>query len=129
MPTDFDTKKPHSPAWTFGISRDHYSKVYYETNKMLDKNVPGPGKYNYLKNFGSEAFKYSMSGFKDGTVLNKPSNTPGPGQYPIISINPGGKYPLSKMKNATGIVFGASKEQRFIYSCKSFIIKFNPLIN
>ena len=39
MPTDFDPNKPHTPSWTFGISRGYYDKVYYETNKMLDKNV------------------------------------------------------------------------------------------
>ena len=26
-PTDFDTKKPKSPAYTFGISRQFYEKV------------------------------------------------------------------------------------------------------
>lgn len=25
--SDFDTKKPHSPAFTFGISRHYYEKV------------------------------------------------------------------------------------------------------
>ncbi len=27
MPTDFDTKKPHLPSFTFGISRSFYEKV------------------------------------------------------------------------------------------------------
>ena len=121
MHSDFDPKNPHTPAWTFGISRDHYEKVYYETNKMLDKNVPGPGKYNYLKPFGSEATKFSMYGKGEGKNLNQTSRVPGPGQYPIVSINPGGKYPLSNMKNATTIVFGQSKEKRFNYSCKIVI--------
>jgi hypothetical protein len=27
LPTDFDTKHPHSPSFTFGISRSFYDKV------------------------------------------------------------------------------------------------------
>lgn len=117
MPTDFDPKKPHLPAYTFGISRNYYEKVYYDTNKMLDKNVPGPGKYNYLKSFGSEASKYSMLGKGEGKGLSETARVPGPGQYPIISINPTGKYPVSNMRNATAIVWGQSKEKRFNYLC------------
>ena len=118
FPTDFDPKKPHTPSWTFGISRSYYDKVYYETNKMLDKNVPGPGKYQYLKPIGSESQKFSMLGRRLDKNIDRKSKSPGPGEYPIISINPGGKYPLSAMRNATTIVFGMSKEKRFNYSCK-----------
>jgi hypothetical protein len=122
LPSDFDAKKPHTPAWTFGISRSYYDKVYYESNKMFDKNVPGPGKYKYLKPFGSDANKFSIYGKGESKNLAKTSRSPGPGEYPIISINPNGKYPLSNMKNATNIAFGLSKEKRFNYSCKFIII-------
>lgn len=113
MPTDFDVKKPKTPAWSFGISRAYYEKVFCEANKMFDKDVPGPGKYNYLKPFGSESSKYSIS--SRGNSVSKSSKVPGPGEYPLISINPTGKYPLSKMKNVTSIVWGISKEKRFNY--------------
>lgn len=119
--SDFDTKKPHSPQWSFGISRSAYDKVYYETNKMFDKNVPGPGKYDYLKPFGTGALKFSMYSKGENKDIKGKSKLPGPGEYPIISINPNGKYPISHYKNATTICFGASKDKRFNYSCMSYI--------
>lgn len=120
MPSEFDTKRSSSPKFTFGIARDFYEKVYYETNKMLDKNVPGPGKYNYLKSFGSEASKFSITG-KQPDHHSKGQN-PGPGQYPLFSINPQGKYPVSNVKNTASISF-ATKSERFKYTCKFIYLK------
>jgi hypothetical protein len=116
--SDFDKKAPHLPAWTFGISRAYYEKVYYDTNKMLDKNVPGPGKYNCGRPFGSEAYKFTMRGKSEDKKLSAQSKVPGPGEYPCLALKPDGKYPLSKFKNMTNICFGANKAQRFNYNCK-----------
>lgn len=113
--SDFDPKKSHSPSWTFGISRSHYDKVYYETNKTIDKSVPGPGKYSTLKPFGDDSVKFSIRGKLEEKNLNQTSKYPGPGEYPTLSTNPTGKYYPSKFKNATNIIFGASKSQRFNY--------------
>ena len=33
--SDFDKEHPHSPCFSFGVGRDKYSTVYYETNKMI----------------------------------------------------------------------------------------------
>jgi hypothetical protein len=121
--SDFDKKSPHLPAWTFGISRDHYEKVYYETNKMNDKNVPGPGKYDCLKPFGSEAYKFSIRGKTEDKKLSNQSKVPGPGEYPSVSIKPDGRYPLSKFKNTSNIIFGLNKGQRFNYQCKKIWLK------
>lgn len=119
LPSDFDRKHLHAPAFTFGVSRHYYDKVYYETNKMFDKNVPGPGKYNYLKPFGNEALKYSIHGGKiEGKQAHGSYKGPGPGQYPSITLKPDGKYPVSNFRNTTGIVWGLSKEKRFNYMCK-----------
>jgi hypothetical protein len=81
---------------------------------MFDKDVPGPGKYNYLKSFGADAHRFSISCKLDNKNKKK-ATCPGPGEYPIVSINPNGKYPLSGMRNATSIVFGANKGERFNY--------------
>lgn len=115
-------KKPHSAQYTFGISRSYYDKVYYETNKMFDKNVPGPGKYNYLKAFGTGAPKFSMYGKEGSKSVSHQTKYPGPGEYPIISINPNGKYPNSNYKNATNIIWGSNKDKRFNYSCIVFYL-------
>ena len=123
IPSEFNPKKPHTPSYSFGISRNYYEKVYYESNRNFDKNVPGPGKYNYLKPFGSDTFKFSLYGKGDSKTFSQTSKSPGPGTYPIVSINPNGKYPLSNMKNATAIIFGHSKEKRFNYSCKLNLFK------
>jgi len=118
--SDFDTKAPHSPQWTFGLSRECFEKVYYETNKTIDKNVPGPGKYDYLKPFGNDANKFSIRGKGDHKGLSASSKVPGPGEYPILSMNPTGKYPYSNVKNATNIVWGSSKSPRFNYNLNNF---------
>jgi hypothetical protein len=124
IPSDFDKEHPYSPKWSFGIGREHYGKVYYETNKMLDKDVPGPGKYNYLRTFGIDAAKYSIKGKPNDKGISGKNTVPGPGEYPItVQINKDGRYPVSQFKNATKIIFGADKSQRFNYSCnKEFII-------
>ncbi len=96
---------------------------------MIDKNVPGPGRYDYLKPFGTEASKFSIFGKPDSKGMSRTSKIPGPGEYPIVSINPQGKYPLSNMRNATAIVFGSNKEKRFNYSCKIHIIQLIKILD
>ncbi len=116
MHSDFDPKKHEHQAYSFGIGRNFYEKVYCEASSFGDKSIPGPGNYNVLKGFGNESSKYSMLGREKG-ISNK-SKIPGPGEYHIPSINERGRYPLSKMKNATGIVWSSSKAKRFTYESK-----------
>lgn len=109
--SDFDLNNSFTPRYSFGIGRDKYEKVYHECNKYIDKLIPGPGKYNILKQFGSDAFKYSMKGRNNST--GKELTTPGPGAYPnSIQINDKGKYFLSKVANIAQINFGADKSKR-----------------
>jgi hypothetical protein len=128
-PSDFDAKKPHSPAYSFGISRHYYDKVFYETTKMYDKNVPGPGKYDYLKPFGSNSLKFSIVGRPNKLNLSQSDKQPGPGQYPTIAINPSGKYPLSSFKNSSSIIFGQNNAKRFNYTCNLIYTLFINLID
>lgn len=80
---------------------------------MLDKNVPGPGKYQTSKPFGSEAPTYSILGKGVDRVLQAKSKEPGPGDYKIVQLNEQGKYPLSRFRNTPGITFGLNKSMRF----------------
>ena len=64
--SDFDpgqsvvsTKK----AFTFGVSREAYDKVYIPSQKIsVEKNLPGPGQYTLLSSIGYEGRKYSLQG-------------------------------------------------------------------
>ena len=74
-----------------------------------------------MKRLGEGGPKFSIYGKiaeKNNDIKLK---IPGPGEYKSLSTNPLGKYPISGIKNATNIIFGASKEKRFKY--KSKIIK------
>lgn len=115
MQSDFDPKKHEHAAYTFGIARHFYEKVFCEASTFGDKAVPGPGNYNFVKSIGHDCPKFSMKGKGLNKELSSKSKIPGPGEYPIISMNLRGRYPLSKMRNATGIVWSSSKAKRFVY--------------
>jgi hypothetical protein len=88
---------------------------------MIDKDVPGPGKYDCLKAFGSDSNKFTMATKPESKAYGNKNTVPGPGQYPvIIQTNIDGKCPLSQFKNATKIVFGADKTTRFKYESNFF---------
>lgn len=112
---DFDPKKSSAPAFTFGVARSFYDKVYCEANKMLDKNVPGPGLYTIRKEFGSDASKFTMVGKGKDLTKRLKANEPGPGQYKYVGMTVEGKYPLSQFNNTATITFGVNKEKRFNY--------------
>ena len=115
---DFDPKKSSAPSFTFGVARSFYDKVYCEANKMLDKNVPGPGLYTIRKPFGSDASKFTMVGKGKDLVNRKKSNEPGPGDYKFIKTTVEGKYPLSQFRNTATITFGVNKDKRFRWNTK-----------
>ena len=115
--SDFDQSNPHSPRYTFGLGRDKFTKAYCEGTKMFDKNIPGPGKYNITRPFGSDAAKYTMKGKYKPSSYEMRGNEPGPGAYPDpIKINERGKFPSSRYTNVHEVNFGADKTRRFIYS-------------
>jgi hypothetical protein len=83
---------------------------------MIDKDVPGPGKYDCLKTFGSDSQKFTMAIKPESKGFGNKNTVPGPGQYAItVQTNKDGTCPLSQFKNATKIIFGADKTQRFKY--------------
>jgi len=113
--SDFDQGHPHSPKWTFGISRNHYDKVFYESGKIIDKNVPGPGIYDVLKPFGKDSPKYTLRGRSQEGEKVKKLIVPGPGEYTSISTSTSGKYPLSKYKNTSNIIWSHNKSKKLDY--------------
>ena len=124
---DFDKDaRPRGACYSFGLSREKYKKVYCPGYKYIDKNIPGPGKYNSflntIGNMGSPAYtlrpKCGNSSWK-----NKLMDNPGPGEYDsTIGINSYGKYPISKIPNIKSRNFGIDRINRFKnYRCKIII--------
>ena len=60
--SDFDKTDPHGRAFSFGIAREAYSKVYLKESPPVDASIPGPGSYAIPPKIGNEASKYSMKG-------------------------------------------------------------------
>ena len=127
---DFDMDaKPRGVSYSFGESRDKYGKVCCPGYKNLDKNVPGPGKYNSMLNttgnMGSPAFTFRP---KCGELNwnNKLMNNPGPGAYDsVFKINESGKYPVSRVQNVKSRNFGIDRIDRFSnYKCKKIYFLF-----
>lgn len=119
IPSSFNGKKPNGPSYSFGISRDFYDKVYCDSNIIYERNVPGPGQYKIKPIFGEDSPKYSLAGrTEENKFADFKNKVPPPNEYKnVIGINATGKYPVSNVKNAKNIVFGASKDKRFNYKC------------
>jgi len=120
IPSNFNAKKPIGSAFSFGISREYYKKVFNESSKSFENNYPGPGNYDISKKMGSDAPKFSIyPRLEDKSFrLSDNKKMPGPGEYKLISINPAGKFPVSNYSNVTNIVFGSNKDKRFNYQCR-----------
>jgi hypothetical protein len=51
---------PTSKAFSFGIAREAYSKVYIKEHPPKDPSVPGPGQYPIQSVVGNDGSKYTM---------------------------------------------------------------------
>lgn len=106
IPSDFDKQKPRALAYSFGISRDAYKKVYLKNSPVRDGNIPGPGNYDIKNGTGSDSKKISMLG---KTFYNPSSKViPGPGAYsPKPSISPSGSHFDSRFKSSLAPSFSS----------------------
>jgi hypothetical protein len=64
-PNTYPTKSAFSKetkkfSYTFGLSREHFQKVYLAHNPPRDLTVPGPGTYQEKKVVGNNGEKYTM---------------------------------------------------------------------
>ena len=112
---DFDKGNERGFKYSFGLGRDSFTKAYCPGYKNIDKNVPGPGKYNVIRELGADAPKYTLHEKCGGKAwLYKNMYTPAPGSYsPVVKINPKGKYPLSQISNIKSYNFGLSHSDRW----------------
>ena len=70
----FDKGSPRVKAYSFGLSREHFRKVYIPENPQIDPSVPGPGRYQIPSRIGQEGQYVSIKGrnFKDKCNLISP---------------------------------------------------------
>jgi hypothetical protein len=105
----FGGKSPPSRAFSFGLSRDHFKKVYIPENPQIDPQVPGPGMYDLetTKKL-HEGLKYSLrpKTTKDSSFQNFTKGYPGPGTYELTATEDhSGFCFISKYKSSTGTKF------------------------
>jgi len=114
LPTDF-VSDTHSKAFSFGISREAYNKVYLKEHPARDKTIPGPGTYNPTKSFGDEAVKFSLRPKTTNPLMESTTKLyPGPGAYENkLTISPKGQYYMSKFKSSCATTFNPPKSERF----------------
>ena len=112
---DFDEGNQRGLKYSFGLGRDSFQKAYCPGYKIIDKNIPGPGKYNVIRELGADAPKYSLHTIcGERGWVNKNMNNPAPGTYPpVVRINSEGKYPVSKISNIQCHNFGLSQSNRW----------------
>ena len=133
--TDFDLRNPHGPKYSFANARDKYGKVFLESIKPFDKYVPGPAKYNILKQFGSDAPKVSFKGKYDNVETKKKKleeeeekerekqNEGKNKEFSTITIQirTSGKYAVSQIPNVNSMRFDKDKSKR-----TKFVANSNP---
>ena len=122
-PTESIKKITANRAYSFGISREAYKKVFLKHHPTLDASIPGPGTYTSNEHIGKGGMKCSLKA-KAKNLSQAPSTiclgfvetilTPGPCAYETIpSINPTGKFFYSKYKNSLARRFNPPQSKRF----------------
>jgi len=113
--SDFDHGHPHGRAFTFGIAREAYSKVYVKENPPSDKSIPGPGAYQIQPKIGNEAQKFTIKGrTANHLVLTSARHVPGPGAYdPKTTLSPTGSYMIAGIPNSKAPAFSLPSLPRF----------------
>lgn len=111
----FDKNYQPGAKYSFGISREKFTKVYFPGMQSVDLSIPGPGKYNLVGRPGLNSPKYTMRPKCVKKNINN-SLSPGPANYStVVNFNSEGKYPLSGMSNVHTINFGSNRTRRFFY--------------
>jgi len=112
-------KIPGAKAFSFGVARGAYSKVYLKGHKApeMARDVPGPGAYNneLWNSVGKTGKAYTLrprTGSMGIRVSSK--DIPGPGSYEAkSSITSRGTQFLSKFKSSGATTFNPPSSKRF----------------
>jgi len=100
------SKNVKSRAFSFGLSRDHFKKVYIKENMQADASVPGPGRYDHtasVKQMHGLMYSLRPKTTKDSSFQNVTKGFPGPGTYEMSATeDKNGFCYVSKYKSSTG---------------------------
>lgn len=107
--SDFERRTNKSRAYTFGMSREFFKKVYLKENPPVDPKVPGPGQYTPKRESSEHTpSKYSLrpKTAKDCSFQNYTKFVPGPGAYAgnLASENKNGFIANARYKSGGSIV-------------------------
>lgn len=112
-------KNPSNKAFSFGIAREAYSKVYLKGHKGPDtaRDIPGPGTYNtsLYQSMGKSGMSYTLRP-RTGNVgiFVSSRGIPGPGSYETKSaLSSKGTHFLSKFKSSGAPSFNPPGSKRF----------------
>jgi hypothetical protein len=124
---DFERKYFHGPKYSFPHGRENDNKIKKNGIKLeLDGITPGPGDYNILKPFGSDAPKILIRGHYDRDyeekkrqLLEKNEKKEKPYLPDItIQIRPTGKYSVSHIPNVNCIKLQKTEKEKMIENLK-----------
>lgn len=113
-PQTMFAKNPKGKAFSFGISRLSYEKVYNEKDKQPDKNIPGPGTYRIEGLWGKEGRFITLKSKLSSNLLRHSKYIPGPGAYePTVATSKWGNYFNSKFRSSKAAWFSPARSERF----------------
>ena len=109
------TGAPKTKAYSFGISREAYTKVHTKGGGATDRGVPGPGTYQARDFVGKAAPKFSMRSKSVSKVYQlTPKGFPGPGAYESKALlNKRGKQHVAKFRSSGATTINPPRSARF----------------
>jgi Sperm-tail PG-rich repeat len=110
-------KRPTSRAFTFGVSREFFKKVYLKENPPVDDSKPGPNQYMIKRDVTeSSPSKYSLrpKTAKDCSFQNYTKFVPGPGTYSVKASESNNKgFIVNSRYKSGGCAIISRGSQRF----------------
>jgi hypothetical protein len=88
--SDFENRTNKSRAYSFGLSREFFKKVYLKENPPLDLKLPGPGHYSPKRDCTEKSpsrFSLRPKTAKDCSFQNHTRFVPGPGAYQAAEVS------------------------------------------
>jgi hypothetical protein len=110
---EFQKGSVRPKAFSFGLAREYFKKVYFKEGATVDPVVPGPGRYSLTTCIGNDAKPVTIKGrnMKERSqsknilysFLSAERNAfiPGPGKYqPKVEMDGQGVYFVSNLKSS-----------------------------